>query len=99
MEHPAHDCHRPRAPRLYFIPNVHHPRVHGVPTAFIGHDMFVHAGNCPTCPRGFVIERTSTCGLVMIILFCVLCFPIGVVYLCCIPYVKERRCSNCGHKV
>ena len=54
-------------------------------------------GNCPRCHVGNLIEESNTVGLVCIILLVVLFFPIGLLYLLCLPGATERRCPNCGY--
>ncbi|KFD54404.1 hypothetical protein M514_04747 [Trichuris suis] len=53
---------------------------------------------CPTCRQPLVVVD-NLCMIVFIIIMVVMCFPFGLIYLCCLPPRKSLRCVVCDKNV
>ncbi|VDM54511.1 unnamed protein product, partial [Angiostrongylus costaricensis] len=51
--------------------------------------------NCPHCHVGVITKETDMCCMLCLILLTIFTFPLGLVFLCCLPCTVTRRCSNC----
>lgn len=50
---------------------------------------------CPHCNVGVITKETDMCCMLCLILLTIFTFPLGLVFLCCLPCTISRRCSNC----
>ncbi|KAJ1356591.1 hypothetical protein KIN20_014323 [Parelaphostrongylus tenuis] len=50
---------------------------------------------CPHCNVGVITKETDMCCMLCLILLTIFTFPLGLVFLCCLPCTITRRCSNC----
>lgn len=53
------------------------------------------AGNCPRCHSGTLVPENNASMCVLMIILAILFFPIGLLYLLCIP--KDLTCPHCGY--
>ncbi|KJH42367.1 hypothetical protein DICVIV_11649 [Dictyocaulus viviparus] len=54
---------------------------------------------CPHCNVGVITKETDMCCMLCLILLTIFTFPLGLVFLCCLPCTISRRCSNCRRSV
>uniref|UniRef100_A0A0N5APP9 Membrane protein BRI3 n=1 Tax=Syphacia muris TaxID=451379 RepID=A0A0N5APP9_9BILA len=55
--------------------------------------------NCPFCRVGSVVTEFDLCLLVCLILLAIFTFPVGLLFLCCIPCTIHKRCNSCQRTV
>ncbi|WKX96756.1 hypothetical protein Q1695_012868 [Nippostrongylus brasiliensis] len=53
---------------------------------------------CPSCNVGVMTKDIDACCLVCLILLALITFPIGLVFICCIPCAINYRCTHCGNQ-
>ncbi|CAD6193991.1 unnamed protein product [Caenorhabditis auriculariae] len=50
---------------------------------------------CRHCHAGVVTRQTDMCCLLCLVLLTIFTFPLGLIFLCCVPCTVQNRCSNC----
>uniref|UniRef100_A0A5S6QQG3 Membrane protein BRI3 n=1 Tax=Trichuris muris TaxID=70415 RepID=A0A5S6QQG3_TRIMR len=53
---------------------------------------------CPKCQNGIMSEVSNVVSIVAIVIAAILFFPIGLVYLFCLPASTSYRCNNCRYE-
>uniref|UniRef100_A0A914VDK1 Membrane protein BRI3 n=1 Tax=Plectus sambesii TaxID=2011161 RepID=A0A914VDK1_9BILA len=55
----------------------------------------IQDGSCRHCHAGLVISQSNMCCFVFLIVMTILTFPLGLLFLCCLPCAVEQRCNAC----